>query len=263
MSTSTHASTTNPDPDGIPPLDEVMRRVAEVEGWMTPGQAATLYDAARRCRDAGRIVEIGSFRGRSTIVLATAADPSVEVVAIDPHAGNDRGPQEISGFEDEASDDHRAFLDNLATAGVAGRVRHLRMFSGDALDRIEGPIDLLYIDGAHRYAPALTDIRSWGARVAPGGTMLIHDSFSSIGVTAAILRSLLFDRRFRYVGRSRSMTIYRADLGGGAGTRLGNAGRQVLQLPWFVKNVALKVALTLGAGKLVERTGRPAPEWPY
>jgi hypothetical protein len=59
------------------------------------------------------------------------------------------------------------------------------------------------------------------------------------------------------------MTIYRADLGDGAGTRLGNAGRQVAQLPWFVKNVALKVALTLGAGKLVERTGRPAPEWPY
>ena len=74
------------------------------------------------------------------------------------------------------------------------------------------PIDVLYIDGAHRYAPALADIRNYGIRVADGGTMLIHDSFSSIGVTLAIMRALAFGSTFRYVGRSRSMTIYRADL---------------------------------------------------
>lgn len=93
--------------------------------------------------------------------------------------------------------------------------------------------------------------------------MLIHDSFSSIGVTGAILRSLVAGHRFRYVGRARSMTIYRADLDDGAGHRVRNAGRQLAQLPWFARNVALKVALTAGAGRLVERTGRPAPEWPY
>ena len=73
-----------------------------------------------------RIVEIGSFRGRSTIVLASAAPEGVEVVAIDPHAGNDRGPQEIDGFAGEAGEDHRRFLANLAAAGVAERVRHVR-----------------------------------------------------------------------------------------------------------------------------------------
>ena len=93
--------------------------------------------------------------------------------------------------------------------------------------------------------------------------MLIHDSFSSIGVTLAILRELLIGSRFRYVGRSRSMTIYSADLPGGPGARAGNAGRQLAQLPWFVKNVALKVALTLGLGKVLGRLGRPVPDWPY
>ena len=184
-----------------PDLVATMELVADVEGWMSPGQGATLFDSATNCPDGGLIVEIGSFRGRSTIVLATAADPSVDVVAIDPHAGNDRGPQEIDGFEDEAADDHGVFTANLAAAGVGERVRHVREFSDAALDVVEGAIDVLYIDGAHRYAPALTDIRAWGARVGDGGTMLIHDSFSSIGVTLAILRSLVFGRRFRYVGQ--------------------------------------------------------------
>ncbi len=249
-----------------PDLATVTSRVADVAGWMSPGQAATLYDAAIGCPEGGTIVEIGSFQGRSTIVLASAAAPDVTVIAIDPHAGNDRGPQEYDGFEQAAADDHAVFLANLEQAGVADRVRHLRMFSDAALGAeggVEGPVDVLYIDGAHRYAPARADIRDWGARVNDGGTMLIHDSFSSIGVTLAILRELLVASRFRYVGRSRSMTIYRADLPSGIGSRVGNAARQLIQLPWFVKNLLLKLVLTLGLGKVLGRLGRTAPEWPY
>ena len=230
---------------------------------MSPGQASTLYDAAVGCPDHGTIVEIGSFQGRSTIVLASAAPPEAVVVAIDPHAGNDRGPQEIDGFEDAAADDHATFVANLERAGVTERVRHLRMFSDAALGEVDGAIDVLYVDGAHRYAPARADIRDWGARVGDGGTMLIHDSFSSLGVTFAILRELLVGGRFRYVGRSRSMTIYRADLPAGVGARAGNTARQLAQLPWFVKNLALKAALTLGLGKVLKRLGRPVPDWPY
>jgi hypothetical protein len=250
-------------PDPHPDLATISERVADVQGWMSPGQASTLFDAATGCAADGTIVEIGSFQGRSTIVLASAAPAGAAVVAIDPHAGNDRGPQEIDGFEQAAADDHAIFLANLERAGVADRVRHVRMFSDAALSEVDGTVDVLYIDGAHRYGPARADIRDWGARVGDGGTMLIHDSFSSIGVTAAILRELLLGRRFRYVGRSRSMTIYRADLAPGGRARLGNAGRQLAQLPWFVKNLLLKVALTLGLGKVLTRLGRTAPEWPY
>jgi predicted O-methyltransferase YrrM len=245
-----------------PPLTDVMALVADVEGWMTPGQAATLYDSAVKCPAGGRIVEIGSFQGRSTIVLASGADPSVAVIAIDPHAGNDRGPQEIDGFADEAASDHDQFNANLAAAGVTDRVTHLRSFSDDALVDVEGTIEVLYVDGAHRYAPALADIRSWGDKVADGGTMLIHDSFSSIGVTMAILRHLAFGSRWRYVGRSRSMTIYRADLSG-VGSRVKNSLRQLAQLPWFAKNLGLKLVLSLGVGKVLRRLGRGVPEWPY
>ena len=92
--------------------------------------------------------------------------------------------------------------------------------------------------------------------------MLIHDSFSSIGVTIAILRHLAFGSRWRYVGRSRSMTIYRADLSG-VGARAKNALRQLAQLPWFLKNLGLKVVLSLGVGKVSRHFDRDVPEWPY
>ena len=241
-------------------FDAAWAAVADVDGWMTEGQGRTLYEAAEACPSGGRVVEIGSFQGRSTIVLAMAAPSDVEIVAIDPHAGSDRGPQEIDGYEDAASDDHATFLANLTAAGVSDRVTHVGEFSDAAHSSVDGEIDVLYVDGAHRYAPARADIRDWGARVRPGGTMLIHDSFSSIGVTAAIMRELVLSKRFRYVTRSRSLAVYRADSGEG---RAKSALRQLAQLPWFVKNVGLKVLLAAGLGKLMTKLGRPRPEWPY
>ena len=236
--------------------------VADVEGWMTDGQARLLWDSARRVDAGGRIVEIGSFRGRSMVVLARAAEPDVELVAIDPHAGNDRGPQEIDGFVDEAAEDHDVFNANLTEAGVRDRVRHVRAFSDAAHGDVDDPISLLYIDGAHRYAPARTDIREWGARVADGGTMLIHDSFSSIGVTLAIVRELFAGRRWRYVGRSESMTEYRRErLRPKA--RVANAVHQSLELPWFARNVLIKVLITVKLGKLTRVFGHDPKVWPY
>jgi predicted O-methyltransferase YrrM len=227
-----------------------LRAIGSVEGWLTDDQAQRLWNAARALDPPARIVEIGSFRGRSTVVLALAAADGVEVVAIDPHAGNDRGPQELTGFEEAAEQDHDVFLANLAAAGVSDRVRHVRAFSHAALADVEGEIDVLFIDGAHRFAPALDDIRRWGARVRPGGTMLVHDSFSSVGVTLAILRQLLASAEFRYVGRSGSLAEYRREPVKVA----DNVRRQAAQLPWFAKNVALKA--------LIVAKVRSGP-WPY
>lgn len=249
-------------PDATP--DAAWAAVADVAGWMSRGQSDALFATAAAAPDGGRIVEIGSFQGRSTIVLALAAPASVEIVAIDPHAGNDRGPQQIDGYTIEAEGDHRRFLANLEAADVAGRVRHLRMFSDEALGDVAGSIDVLYIDGAHRFAPARADIVAWGDRVNASGTLLIHDSFSSIGVTLAILRELAFGRRFRYTGRVRSLATYVAVPGGLHGSaRLANAARQVWQLGWFARNVGLKVLLSAGLGKLLARLGKEPPEWPY
>ncbi len=233
----------------MPAVDVALERIAGVDGWLTDDQARALFDAAAEVRPGGRIVEIGSFRGRSTIVLATAAADDVEIVAIDPHAGNDRGPQEINGYEAEAESDHEVFVANLAGAGVASRVRHVRAFSSDAHGEVSGRIDVLWVDGAHRYAPALGDLREWGDRVVPGGRLLVHDSWSSIGVTFAILRLLAGSRRWRYDGRVGSLARYtKVDAG------LGSNLRQLAELPWFALNVVKKVLTVLRIRK---------GAWPY
>jgi hypothetical protein len=223
-------------------FDDAFAAVAKVDGWMTEAQARRLWDRASALAVGDQIVEIGSFRVRSTAILASAAHPGVRIVAIDPHAGNDRGPQELSGFEEAAAVDHDVFHENLRFVGVDERVRHERLFSHDALDAVDGDVELLYVDGAHRYGPAVTDVREWGDRVAEGGTLLIHDSFSSIGVTLAILRVLAFGDRFRYMGRSGSMTEYRRELIAGR-DRVSNTLRQLAQLPWFARNVAIKALI--------------------
>jgi len=243
-------------------FEETLAAVSGVEGWMTDDQARRLWDRVGELSAPATVVEIGSFRGRSAIVLASGAAAGVDIVAIDPHAGNDRGPQELAGMEAEADQDNRVFHENLAAAGVADRVRHVREFSDRALDEVDHPVDLLYIDGAHRFGPAASDIATWGGRVRPDGVMLIHDSFSSVGVTLALCARLLLSRNWRYEGRSQSMTQYRRQAVRGR-DRAVNVARQLAQLPWFVRNVIIKVLIASGLGRLTRFLGHPSGDWPY
>lgn len=236
--------------------------VRDVEGWMTDAQARRLWDRAREVEPGQRIVEIGSFRGRSLIVLARAARHDVEMVAIDPHAGSDRGPQEIAADEITGQNDFERFHANLDRAGVDDRIEHLRKPSADALLDVDGSISLLYIDGAHRFGPARADIRDWGAKVEHLGTVLIHDSFSSVGVTLAILRELGGGTSFRYVGRVGSLAEYqRTTLA--RRTRVANAARQMAQLPWFARNVVIKALILAHLTPLTRLLGHRGGQWPF
>jgi len=234
------------------------------EGWLTDAQAERLRSRAAAA-GAGTIVEIGSYRGRSTIVLAGAAAPGASVVAIDPHAGSDRGPQEIGADSMRGDADHVAFHANLAAAGVGDRVRHVRRMSADALGDVDGPLALLYVDGAHRFAPARDDIARWGARVRPGGTMLVHDAFSSLGVTGALLAECVLRGGWRYAGRTGSLAEYErlaAPLRGWE--RVRDGARLLAELPWFARNVLFKVLVLAGLRPVAHRLGLPAGmHWPY
>lgn len=230
-------------------LDDALAAIDGVEGWLTPAQATALWHAAAAVPAGGQMVEIGSFRGRSAIVLALAGGTEAALVCIDPHAGSDRGPQEIAADQGRGDADALAFAENLARAGVESRVRHVREFSDAAHDAVEGVVDLLYVDGAHRYGPARGDLRSWGARVAPGGRMLVHDSFSSVGVTLALLREVVFSRGWRWQGRTGSLAAWTRE----APAR-GDRLRQLAQLGWFARNLVLKA--------LIVARLRRGP-WPY
>jgi hypothetical protein len=242
-------------------FDEVFRSLRDVQGWMTRDQAARLWDRASALAPGDTIVEIGSFHGRSAIVLATAAPQGVRIFTIDPHGGNDRGPHEFEGFEEEAEQDHKIFVNNLEQAGVRERITHLRKYSHDAVGDIPATVELLYIDGAHRYAPALDDIRRYRDHVALGGTLLIHDCYSAWGLTLALFQTMALTGRFRYVGRSQTMTQFeRVDLT--PADRAANCFRQLLELPYFARNLAIKVLIKARLAPLTRLLGGNG-EWPY
>src|SRR4051812_50043092 len=71
---------------------EAWAAARDVEGWLTEAQARRLFGAAAAVHEGGRIVEIGSFRGRSAIVLARGARPGGELVCGDPPVGSGRRP---------------------------------------------------------------------------------------------------------------------------------------------------------------------------
>jgi hypothetical protein len=221
----------------------------DVEGWLTEPQARRLFGAAGAVPAGGRIVEIGSFRGRSAIVLARGARPDVEVVCIDPHAGSDRGPGGIAAHPALGEEDLAAFHLNLARAGLSGWVRHVRDFSALALRAFDGPVDLLFVDGAHRFGPARADLVRWGERVPDGGRMLVHDAFSSVGVTLALLTATVPRPSWRYLGREGSLVTYVRS----SSARLREV-REVRALPWFAANLVRKGLIATGV-----RDGR----WPH
>jgi predicted O-methyltransferase YrrM len=243
-------------------FDDALRAIEEIEGWLTVDQARILYDRAAGLAPGSRIVEIGSHHGRSSIVMALGAREEVEIVAIDPFARPERPPGVQLNDAQVGERDLDLFHANLARAGVRHRIRHVRKYSAQALGAVSGSVDLLYVDGAHEFAPARSDIRDWGARVRPGGTMLVHDSFSSIGVTLAQVVTLFGGNRFRYVGRSRSLAEYRRQPISGL-ERGWNAGRQAAQLPWFVKNVIVKMAVVAKLRPLARLLGHEDEGFPH
>lgn len=248
-------------------LDDLLAQVRDIPGWFTDDQVAVLYKEAKKLSPGEKVVEIGSYQGRSTVVIAKAAKEGVEVIAIDPHAGNDRGPQQWECPAEAGEEDHQAFLANLARMGVSDKVRHIRKPSQLALDAL-GPdcddcLSLLFIDGAHRLKPAYQDLDRWGARVKEGGVILLHDCFSSIGVTAALMLALARKGDLRYVGRTGSLAYLVREPLGGPVSRIENLGRAAKELPWFLRNVIVKVAMLAGVKPLVRALGQPEGVWPH
>ena len=146
----------------------------------------------------------------------------------------------------------------LGPAGHVVEVVHALDVEGD----VPGTLDLLYIDGAHRVGPARDDIVKWGAKVSPGGTLLIHDAYSSVGVTLALLTTLIPGGRFRYLGRDGSLARYRReDLRGR--DRVANSIGQLLELGWFARNVLVKVLLVARLGRVARLLGHDGETWPY
>jgi hypothetical protein len=142
-----------------------------IEGWFSVAEASVLYraavDAIGKLPD-DAVVEIGSYHGRSTVVLAQAvidSHPTQKVIAIDPHEGS------LTGLRTEPSWD--AFNRNMKESGVDDMVTAIRKSSQD-IDWA-APISVLFIDGLHDEASVFLDYARFGKFVSAGGIVAFHD----------------------------------------------------------------------------------------
>jgi hypothetical protein len=112
-------------------------------------------------------------------------------------------------------------------------------------------IDMLYIDGKHDYWTVRDDL-CWTSHIPPGGQVLVHDAFSSVGVTVALLRHVLPGRRLRYLSRTGSLAQFEV-----APPQARDRARMLGELPWWLRNLAIKVVLR--AGRMFGYRATPDP----
>ncbi len=155
-----------------------------------------LYDLASKCKK-GVIVEIGSAGGASTTCLAKGSQSghNVKVYSVDPHIehvctmdpeyalpeseGVSEGIPDIKYYINQGLT-FPQFKNNLQKMNVESIVTPIVDYS--ELAYINGigkewdiPIELLFIDGDHRYNYVRKDLELWGKWVISDGIILMHD----------------------------------------------------------------------------------------
>jgi predicted O-methyltransferase YrrM len=147
--------------------ERTRQRATLVDGWLSDAQGRALFHAAAKTEGRGAIVEIGSWKGRSTTWLASGARlAGRRIHAIDPHRHSREYPE---------ADTLDEFRNNLARNGLTDVVEPLVMTSEEAAARIAGPVELLFIDGDHSYDAVRRDAELWLPRLIEGGTVMFHD----------------------------------------------------------------------------------------
>ena len=142
-------------------------------GFLTEREARFLALAAACGPAKGTILEIGTFKGKSTVGLASIAARYGlgKVVTVDPHTAPSITDPDLQG-QTSSWDDFQATLKN---AGVEATVEVHRAFSRDVARGWDRPIRFLWIDGDHTYRGAKEDIDLFRRHLADGAIVALHD----------------------------------------------------------------------------------------
>lgn len=182
--------------DAAVPAPGVLELVEATPGFMPLDEGKALYAAA--CAYLGAHaptvgdgagpavgVEIGTYCGRSTVLLGTAArEAGATLLTVDHHRGSEEHQPGWEYHDESLVDPHSGRLD---TAGRLRRTLHDADLEDTVVTVIGGsaqvgrlwrtPLDLLFIDGGHSMEAAQADFDGWAPRVRIGGALLIHDVF--------------------------------------------------------------------------------------
>jgi predicted O-methyltransferase YrrM len=138
-----------------------------IEGWLYESEGKWLFRAAKSLAEEANIVEIGSFKGRSTCCLAAGCRGSQKrVFALDSFDGGPDLPN-VNSFPD--------FSRNLQSCEVSVYVEPIVGLSKPVAQRWDKPIHLLFIDGSHAYEDVVADFEGFFPHVVPGGMVALHD----------------------------------------------------------------------------------------
>ena len=164
------------------PVKELIR---DVPGWLSDEEGEALYELARECSGKGVIVEIGSWKGKSTICLGlgSRAGNGVRIFAVDPHADYRHGE----------------FKENIERAGIADLVTPVKGLSQDVVGDFDEPIELLFVDGSHAEDDVRHDFETWVPKVVDGGVVAFHDTTWHEGVRKVVAEKIFGSRGFRDV----------------------------------------------------------------
>ena len=141
---------------------------------VSPQEGKRLAYLAARVPDAGVIVEIGSCWGRSAAYMASAlreSDVYACLYCIDLwDLGDGRTPE-----RHHSPAAFPQFESNLTRLDLWNFIHPIKGDSAQEHKKWHLPIDLLYIDGGHKYDEVLADYLGWKKFVKPGGTIVFHD----------------------------------------------------------------------------------------
>lgn len=153
--------------------DADLALVESIEGWLARAEIELLLAHAAEVPAAQAIVEIGNYRGRSTVALALGArrGNGAPVYSIDPHLEfvGPRGGR--FGRADQAE-----LYANLTRAGVGAGVHVVGLGSLPVAASWNGPaVGFLFVDGDHRYESVRADLEAWSRHLAPGAIIGFDD----------------------------------------------------------------------------------------
>lgn len=176
---------------------EVYNKIKDLDGWLTINEAWLLYNLAKKTKRKGRIVEIGSWKGRSTICLAQGLkDKKIEekVYAIDPHIGSSehQGMGKINTFAE--------FKKNIEGAGIIDKIEPIIKTSHEASKEFNDPIEFIFIDGAHEYEYVKEDFNDWFPKIVNGGVVAFHDTIVWPGPKEVVKDNIFKSKHFKNVG---------------------------------------------------------------
>lgn len=182
--------------------------IRSIDGWLTEPSANLLYSLAKNCRGKGVIIEIGSWKGKSTLALGfgSMAGKRTKIIAIDPHTGS---PFERKLFKGKKIWTYEDFKKNIKNAKIDAIITPKVLTSEEVEKNWKIPVELLWIDGSHVYKDVKKDFEIWFPHLIEGGCVVMDDTINIYGPRKVAIDRIYKSQDFKDVGIVDALTYGR------------------------------------------------------